>query len=342
SVGLLEYYVSYKVIKAASATPFILGVPFFKSERFLEKAQINTLANILTVFGVLFLLLFAVTYFVARWLTHPLVVITNSLKKISLSNINTPVRWKSDDEFGLVVKEYNTMITKLAESKRQLELSQHEKAWREIAQQVAHEIKNPLTPMKLTVQQLERNIQQPLSPEKMRIALLTLENQLDILNGIATSFSAFAKMPEPRMDEVEIVSLIRQVADLFGQSGEVTLESSESNLIIAGDRELLKRIFSNLVLNGLQAERREVSIRVDIKVEAINNHCRISLKDNGRGIDKSLADKIFLPHFTTKETGSGLGLAIAKQGIEKMNGTIRFESEPDSGTLFMVEFPLKF
>ena len=157
-MGSLEYNVSYAALKAPRTGKLIgiLGIPFFQSAYSLEKVQISVLANILSIFALIFIALVILSYFVSQWLTFPLKFITQSLRRTSLIKTNQPLIWNAEDEIGLMVKEYNQMLFKLGESMAELEHTQRERAWREIAQQVAHEIKNPLTPMKLTLQQLER------------------------------------------------------------------------------------------------------------------------------------------------------------------------------------------
>src|SRR5690606_36503184 len=195
-VGNLDYYTAYATLKtpATGELTGILAIPFFQSVYSLEKIQINILANILNIFSLIFIVLVALSYIVTKWLTFPLRFITQSLRKTSLTKVNQPLVWKSDDEIGLMVKEYNQMLFKLSESKAELEQTQRERAWREIAQQVAHEIKNPLTPMKLTLQQLERSVETGNNIiEKTQKAITSLLIQVNTLDDIASSFSSFAK-----------------------------------------------------------------------------------------------------------------------------------------------------
>ncbi|MDH4297772.1 MAG: hypothetical protein OEV74_15950, partial [Cyclobacteriaceae bacterium] len=213
-VGKLEYSVSYAALKAPLTGELIgiLGIPFFQSGHLMEKVQINILANILNIFALIFIALVILSYFVSLWLTFPLKFITQSLQRTSLTKINQPLKWKADDEIGLMVKEYNQMLFKLSESKAELEQTQRERTWREIAQQVAHEIKNPLTPMKLTLQQLQRSLHGAThTPEKTEKAVSSLLSQVETLNDIASSFSTFAKMPEPVIQRLELVSLVRRI-----------------------------------------------------------------------------------------------------------------------------------
>jgi nitrogen fixation/metabolism regulation signal transduction histidine kinase len=241
-----------------------------------------------------------------------------------------------------MVKEYNHMVYSLSESKAELEQTQRERAWREIAQQVAHEIKNPLTPMKLTLQQLERSVNGGTSvPEKLQKAILSLLTQVDTLNDIASSFSSFAKMPAPVIQPLEVVSLLKRVADLHSHGGDIRFDSSRREIHILGDEQLLGRTFSNIILNAFQAARPGVPCIVWVKAEVREQMVIISIEDNGKGIDPEIAEQIFVPHFTTKKSGSGLGLAIAKQAIEQMNGRLSFETFPLKGTTFFIELPVE-
>jgi signal transduction histidine kinase len=342
-VGRLRYFVAYTAIKSPQTGNLIgiLGIPFFQSVYLLERIQTIILSNILNIFAVIFIILLVLSYFVSEWLTFPLRFITQSLRKTSLTKINHPLTWTATDEIGIMVKEYNSMLFKLSESKIELEQTQREKAWREIAQQVAHEIKNPLTPMKLTLQQLERAVQDGNgSVEKTQKAITALLSQVDTLNDIASSFSGFARMPEPVIVQLELVSLIRRVIDLHSPTGEIAFKSAVREVMVLGDEQLLSRTFSNLILNGLQSGNPGQATRVSVSIEREDEKVRILFQDNGKGIKPEIADRIFLPHFSTKKSGSGLGLAISRQAIQQMNGTISFTTRIDKGTTFTIELPL--
>jgi len=342
-VGKLSYFVAYAPLKMPSTGELIgmVGIPFFSSGISLETAQINIFINILNIFTLIFIALVILSYFVSQWLTFPLTFITQSLRKTSLTRVNQPLVWKSDDEIGLMVREYNQMLYKLGESKAELEQTQRERAWREIAQQVAHEIKNPLTPMKLTLQQIERALQTGTNAvEKTGKAVGSLLAQVDTLNEIASSFSSFAKMPEPVIQRVELVSLLRRIVDLHSQSADLTFFSPVKELYVMGDEQLLGRTFSNFILNAVQASvpGRTTDVRISLETDAQN--ARLAFEDNGKGIEPEIAERIFIPHFTTKKSGSGLGLAIAKQAIEHMKGRIWFETKLGKGTTFFIALPL--
>ncbi len=263
----------------------------------------------------------------------PLRMITRSLSNTTLKQENKPLNWQSNDEIGWMVQEYNRMLSNLEKNKIELARSQKESAWREMAQQVAHEIKNPLTPMKLTLQQLEMLMRNGSFPkEKAEGAVKNLLVQLEILNEIATSFSSFARMPAPILNRIDVVKVVEKVVALYSK---VKFKSAAQRLFVMGDEQLLSRIFSNLILNGLQSGD-DVSVEVEILQEKDN--VIISFRDNGRGIDETLRDKVFMPHFTTKKSGSGLGLAISRQGIEQSGGSIWFETS-SKGTTFFISLP---
>jgi two-component system, NtrC family, nitrogen regulation sensor histidine kinase NtrY len=341
-VGKLHYYVAYAALYAPDDGSLrgIAAFPFFQSAYLLEKMQITVLANILSIFTAIFIVLLVISYWVSKWLTFPLQMITQKLGRISLTHSNKPLEWHSEDEIGLMVKEYNQMLSTLSESKKELERTQRERAWREIAQQVAHEIKNPLTPIKLTLQKLERlSENDPQQFKKFQKAVASILTQVDTLDGVASSFSAFAKMPEPVMRETELIGLLKSVITLHKQSAVIHFEAEADRVFIEADEQLLGRIFSNILLNSTQASHHERAVVIRVRVVLKDKNVRITFSDNGTGIDETLQDKIFLPHFSTKKSGSGLGLAIAKQGVEQMGGSIYFESTTGYGTNFYIELP---
>ncbi len=338
-IGLLEYNSTFFAIKSVSTGKIIgiLELPFFKSTS--ETTKVSVLANILVTFTIVFLLFSFFAFQAMHKLTAPLRFIAKKLNMTSLGN-NQPIEWKANDEIGLLVKEYNRMLEKLEQSKIDLSRSQKESAWREIAQQVAHEIKNPLTPMKLTLQQMEqRMMNESVADDRTKKSVQTLLAQVEILNGIAGSFSAFAAMPAPLMQRVEVTALLKDTISLFeNQSeGNVNFEEPATLIFVQGDEKLLRRIFANIILNGLQAATKERLVHVEINLNYESDFCTVCFRDDGTGIRPDQLDKIFLPHFSTKQTGSGLGLAIAKQGIEHMGGSIWFETTEGEGSTFFVK-----
>lgn len=346
-IGNLNYKAVYLAIPSAGSKGNlgILAVPFFESESELNSVIADVLSNIFNAFVIIFILFLIVSYFVSTNLTFPFKLLTQKLKATNLES-NEPMYWGTKDEIGLLVKEYNNMLFKLEASKKVLASTEKESAWREMAKQVAHEIKNPLTPMKLTLQHLLRleNDGRLDDVTKLKKSLETLIHQVDALSGIASSFSTFAKMPLPKNEEMNFKVVLSKVLELFINNQEVDLhfqDDSFTDLIpIMGDDKLFGRVISNLIINGVQAvpEGRRPVIRIWLWMT--EKDVFLEITDNGKGISPDLKDKIFIPNFSTKSTGSGLGLAIARSGVETAGGKIWFDTEINKGTTFYLTFPL--
>jgi len=227
------------------------------------------------------------------------------------------------------------MVAKLEESKEALVKSQKETAWKEIARQVAHEIKNPLTPMRLKIQQMQRSIERSSPQYKSLHSLIT---QIDTLSAIADSFSEFAKMPIPENEVFDFSELVADISGLY-QNENVSIEAKvEPGIEVCADPKMLGRILNNLILNGVQAvDDQKPSIKISLQKRGTK--VLLTVQDNGAGIPDGLREKVFTPYFSTKEMGSGIGLAIAKKGIEQANGNIWFESEMGEGTSFYISLP---
>lgn len=346
-IGKLFYKSVYLAIPAANnqSNLGILAVPFFESEAELNSLIADVLSNIFNAFVVIFILFLIVSYFVSKNLTFPFKLLTQKLKATNLEN-NEPMHWASKDEIGLLVNEYNNMLFKLESSKKVLASTEKESAWREMAKQVAHEIKNPLTPMKLTLQHLLRleSAGQLDDQQKLRKSLETLIHQVDALSGIASSFSTFAKMPLPKNDLMNFKEILYQVLELFKNDERVNLffkdDSYTEDIPIMGDDKLFGRVISNLIINGIQAVEPDKTPEIRIWLWMSDQAVFLEITDNGKGIPPELRDKIFIPNFSTKSQGSGLGLAIAKSGVETAGGKIWFETELNVGTTFYLTFPL--
>ncbi len=346
SVGTLHYNSAYVGIKSFETGKLIgiISIPFFDSKAELERQIIDVFTNIINIFTFIFIILLVISYFASQLLTYPLLVITQKIKKTTLAQYNEPLEWKSDDEIGLLVGEYNRMLLNLEASKEALSKSEKESAWREMAKQVAHEIKNPLTPMKLILQHLKRVMHNdsPKNGQQIDKQINTLLHQVDNLNDIATSFSSFAQMPIPKNEEFELSQVIRKTVNLHHAENEKVIFLNEIGEIqVKGDENLMGRIISNLIINGLQSVPKERTPTIEIFLQLKNaNKVTIEIKDNGIGIAENIKDKVFIPNFSTKYTGSGIGLAIAKRGIEHAGGSIWFETREGMGTSFYIELPL--
>lgn len=348
-VGGLQYKTVYLALKNGENQRLqaIIAIPFFESEEELDLMITEVFSNILIIFVVIFLLFLIISYFVSKNLTHPFKLLTQKLKETDLEN-NEYMVWPVKDEIGLLVNEYNNMLFKLESSKKVLASNEKESAWREMAKQVAHEIKNPLTPMKLTLQHLLRlqaankldNGQALVNP------INSIIHQVDTLSDIASSFSTFAKMPLPKNQELEFRNVVFATVSLFynREDAEIELEdlSNEgTSTKIMGDPKLYSRVISNLIINGIQAVVEGVKPHILVKLVFEGEaHIKLAIKDNGKGISEDLKDKVFMPNFSTKTEGSGLGLAIAKRGVETAGGKIWFETSTGVGTTFYLLFPL--
>jgi two-component system, NtrC family, nitrogen regulation sensor histidine kinase NtrY len=347
SVGTLKYNVVYIAIKSSETGEVIgiLSIPFFESKHEIDKQVIQVMTTTIDIFMTIFIVFLVLSYFASQLLTVPLKIITQKINRISLSNDNEPIEWNSKDEIGMMVDEYNKMLLKLEESKLALAKSEKESAWREMAKQVAHEIKNPLTPMMLTIQHLQRTLKEKSGniKELTEKALETLLNQVNNLNEIATSFSSFAKMPTPKSLRFEISSVLANAVNLHKNSSDakINFDAGDEKYYVMGDEQLMGSIFTNLILNGLQSVPNNRKPEISISIRKHGSVVLIEIKDNGTGIPAGIRDKVFIPNFSTKFAGSGIGLAVAKRGVEHAGGRIWFETIEGEGTSFFIELPLK-
>ncbi|MEZ4900403.1 MAG: HAMP domain-containing sensor histidine kinase [Spirosomataceae bacterium] len=350
SLGNKQYRTAYVTVRSSNnSKPLgVLSIPHFDAQPELDRQIIEVIATILSVFAIVFLVFLVLSYWASNLLTIPLRIMTKKFRRMNLDQLNEPVDWKSDDEIGSLVKSYNEMLTKLGESREELAKNEKQTAWREMAKQVAHEIKNPLTPMKLTIQQLQRTMLRDLPPnmpqsERIRRTFESLIDQIDNISDIATSFSDFAKMPLPKNELFEISSVLTKAAHLYADDPNITLrrDIQARNVNVVGDRQMIGRIITNLIINGIQSVpegRRPLKYLyacVQMRVMFI-----LKYKTMAMGFLNPYAPKFFFPIFSTKQDGSGLGLAIAKRGVEHAGGNIWFETEEGQGTTFYLSLPL--
>lgn len=340
-IGELDYKTAYNAIYSYTTGELlaILASPFFKSSKEYDLLLANLLTNVFNIFVASFIVFLLLAYAATRILTKPLSLLKNKLAKVNLSETNEPLRWPVDDEIGLLITEYNQMLLKLEKSRQALSRTEKESAWREMAQQVAHEIKNPLTPMKLSLQHLLMRIDngEGATPEASN-KIKSILSQVDNLSDIATSFSSFAKMPIPENERTNINEVLSKVVSLFKMNEQsINLNLVDREVYAFVDPKLLERIFNNMLINALQSEDQIRPIKVTISMQLFDLKVIIHFNDNGTGISEENLQKIFLPNFTTKEEGSGIGLAIAKRGIEYAGGKIWAESVVGTGSDFYIE-----
>lgn len=288
-------------------------------------------------------LTFIVAYFLSNYITRPLNSISKHFRDVSIYKKNQHLEWKSEDEVGLLVERYNLLLDEIEISAHKLAESERETAWREMAKQVAHEIKNPLTPLKLQIQHLERAYKDKKEDfgERLSRTVSLLLNQIDLLSGIATTFSNFSKWHNVNMVEMPLKTPIENVCLLFQNYG-VSINCSGQNLKVNADSNLLEQVLTNIVRNAVQAlEEREVeSPQISIECSEVTigstQKICISICDNAGGIAEEELDKIFEPHFTTKTKGTGLGLAISKKMLESMEGSMEVENNYGNGCCFRI------
>ena len=345
-IGKLRYLSAYEPVRNSGFTTIgYINLPYFARQDDLKKDISSFLVALINIYVLLFAFAIFITFIVSNRITKPLQLIQQRLGKIKLGKRNELIEWDHDDEIGALVNEYNRMVSELAESAELLARSERESAWREMAKQVAHEIKNPLTPMKLSVQHLQRawKEQSPNLESIMQRFSQTLIEQIDTLSNIATEFSNFAKMPKANNEEVDLAGIVRSTVTLYSESESATItyyEHPDGGYKVYADREQLMRVFSNLIKNAIQAIPEETSGHVHVEIKKEKAIIQISIRDNGKGISADEAPRIFTPNFTTKTGGTGLGLAMVKNIIEQANGSVWFESVPGEGTTFFVALPV--
>jgi signal transduction histidine kinase len=344
-IGDLSYLSAYKpIINNNGEYLGVINLPYFiKQDRYSQELSTIIVAFI-NLYVFLLLASIIVAIFIANQITRPLVLIQENLQKMELGKRNEPIYYSRKDEIGSLVKEYNKKVDELAVSAELLARSERESAWREMAKQIAHEIKNPLTPMKLNIQHLQRAKGEGKEyNEYIERVTSTLIEQIENLSNIATEFSNFAKIPTARNQVFKLAEQLQKVIDLFDSHTRVKIEFHPNGLDyikVNADREQLSRAIINLVKNGIQSVPEERKGIIEINLSRREHMAVISVSDNGEGIPPDLRDKLFSPSFTTKTSGMGLGLAIVKNIVENFAGKIWFETEHKKGTTFYLEIPI--
>ncbi len=351
-LGTFTYWTGFRALLDAQGRPrYVVAVPALPEQERLEEERSRRIAYL---FGALLLLVFLVlnaAWLAARALGRPLARLEEGLQAVARGELNRPLPIESRDELGALARTFNWMLEQLAENRRRLAQQERELAWREMARQVAHEIKNPLTPMKLSIQHLQRAFTQRRDPDRFaelfaRVTT-TLIEQIDTLARIADDFSTLARMPRRRPEPVDLNEVIREAVRLMEAEAGCAIELAlhPEPLVVEADREELRRVYINLIKNALQAlvPERPGHVRVTTRLELTDGQpvAYSTVEDNGRGIPKALRPRIFEPNFSTKTGGSGLGLAIVKQSIQDLQGSVGFETEEGKGTTFWLRLPLK-
>jgi two-component system, NtrC family, nitrogen regulation sensor histidine kinase NtrY len=320
-----------------------LNLPYFARENELRKEISTFLIAFMNFYVMLIALAIILALVVSNYITLPLRTIGEKLRALKPGQPNEKIPWNKHDDIGVLVGEYNRMVDELADSTRLLMKTERETAWREMAKQIAHEIKNPLTPMKLSLQNLQRawNDKAPDYEERLKRTSQILIEQIDALSQIATEFSNFARMQEAKLYPVDVVPLINDALHLYQSdlaSIEFSYQDSTSYMILADDTQIIQ-ILNNILKNAVQSLSPKEKGNVFIQAEKSAGKVVVSIRDNGCGIPDDIRHKIFSPNFTSKSGGTGLGLAITKKITDNLGGSISFESEINKGSTFYISFP---
>jgi signal transduction histidine kinase len=339
-----SYQTSYSFIEDPKFKRIgILELQFTQDNSEIEAELKEFIYRLSLVYLLMFLLAISFAYFLSSYITRSIKIISDKMQHTRLNERNEKIILnKASSEIEILVDAYNNMIDQLAESAARLAKSEREQAWREMAKQVAHEIKNPLTPMRLSVQSFERkfNPKDENIKEKLTEYSQTLIQQIDVMSAIASAFSDFAKMPTQKKEEIEIISIVKLALDIFNEKS-VKYQTKEVELYAFLDKTQLIRIVTNLVKNAIQATENEENPFIKVEVLSEGNTIRLVVSDNGKGIFEEVKDLIFEPKFTTKSSGMGLGLPMIKNIIEAYDGSISFTSNEGVGTVFTVVLPKK-
>lgn len=343
-IGNYEYLSAYVPFRNSQNNLIAyLNLPYFARQSELQVEITTFLVALVNIYVLFFVLAIVFAIIISRRISKPLQLIKEKIGRIELGKANEKINWSRKDEIGSLIIEYNRMIEELSESARLLARSERESAWREMAKQVAHEIKNPLTPMKLSIQYLKKAWDDKADDWDDRLDRFTktIIEQIDNLSEIASEFSDFAKMPTKKTESIELNEVINNSIELYNDHESIGLSVSLQlgKFYIKADKNQFIRVFNNLIKNSIQATEGKENGQIQISTKQTSTEFLISVEDNGSGIPYEMHDKIFSPNFTTKTSGMGLGLSIVKSIIEDAKGKIWFESKVGEGTTFFISFP---
>jgi nitrogen fixation/metabolism regulation signal transduction histidine kinase len=344
-IGSLSFISSYLPIY--SGNQHVIGfvnLQYFGQQRDYENQIETFVTSIINVFILLLALSVLIGLMVSNWLISPLILLKKHMSNIQFGKENKHINYQQKDEIGAIVQAYNEKLDELQIAAQRLASTEREMAWREMAQQIAHEIKNPLTPMKLSIQHLLRSYDpgKEGGAEQLNRVLHSIIEQVDGLTRMANEFSNFAKMPEPILKRENIVEMVEKVLSLYENESQIAIDFNpeSSSIFLQVDRNLWIQVLVNLIQNAQQALSGKSDGVIQINITKENNYCCIEVRDNGCGVSMEESTRIFTPHFTTKSSGSGIGLSLVKQIVEKHGGKVSFQSKENEGTSFLIEIPI--
>jgi two-component system, NtrC family, nitrogen regulation sensor histidine kinase NtrY len=342
SLDFISFYVP--VLSSDNQLAGFVNLPYFVGNNELREEVSSVVVTVINFYLVFSFLVIGLAVFLARQITRPLLMLQDRISRIKLDRFNEKIDYKADDEIGGLVSEYNRMVDELAVSAEMLAKTERELAWREMAKQIAHEIKNPLTPMKLSIQYLQRawNDKVENFDEYLNRVSATLIEQINTLSSIASEFSKFAQMPSAKAEIVNLTEKIENCRLLFANSTDIPIafeNEMNGDVLVKADGEQLLGVLNNLLKNAIQSIPLDRKGEIKIHLQDSGEMVRIAIRDNGKGIPDDIRKDLFVPSFTTKTGGMGLGLAIARRIVENSGGRIWFESKVDEGSVFYVELP---
>jgi len=340
-IGSVEYIVGYAPISIAGSIAGVIAIPTLNREKEMESELAKRNAYVFGAYAVVFGIALIGGGLLAFRFARPLRLLTIAAKDVSEGNLEVRVEPHSRDEIGILASSFNEMVLKLRKSREELSKHERESAWKEMAKQIAHEIRNPLTPIKLSIQHVRQAFKDkaPDREEILQRVTQTVIDQIEVLSRIASEFSSFAKMPASKFERLNIDDLLKETINLFREVEEISFvhKPSPSTAMIIADRDQLRGVFINIVRNAIQAMQESGTITAETFLE--KHLCIIKISDTGPGIPEEILTRIFDPNFSTKTEGMGLGLAIARRVIEDHGGTITCSSERGKGTMFEIRLP---
>lgn len=346
-IGDFEYLSAYATFRNNNNEIVgYLNLPYFLRQKELKEELASSLLALINIYSLLIAISMIVTFVIANRLTEPLTLLQEKIGQIRLGRKNERIDYRKNDEIGGLVSEYNRMIRELEQSADLLARSERESAWREMAKQVAHEVKNPLTPMKLSVQYLLKawEDKRPDFDERLRKFRDAMIEQIETLSTIASEFSYFAKMPTAIKTELDLCEVLENCLEFYrNNEADVQVSYQHTGLqraMVLADKDQLLRLFNNLFRNAIQSIPGDRKGELTVTLEKSEPYYVVKVRDNGSGIPEDIREKIFAPNFTTKSSGMGLGLAMSKTIVENMNGEIMYETELDMGTVFIIKIPI--
>jgi len=343
-IGEISYFVGYRPIMINGEIRGVLAVPALYRQQEIDEELAQRNAFVLGAYALVVSLVIGVGILLAHALSKPLRDLSKAARSVGRGDLDVVLQVPSSDEVGDLVRSFNEMTAELKASRQNLARVERELAWKEMAKQVAHEIKNPLTPIKLSVQHLVQAYRQGAKDfgDILQRVSKTVIEQIDVLTRIASEFSQFARMPERAFERVDLNQLVTETIDLFKEVRGIEFKSNLSSqpAMVIADRDELRRVFINIVRNSVQAMERGGTVTIILGVE--HQICRIRISDTGAGIPEDVQPKVFQPNFSTKTDGMGLGLAIAQKVIEDLNGTVTLQSTVGVGTVVEMKIPLRY